>query len=258
MKPKVLIPVALGTNRDHDLAVAFEAAGAEAVTVPLNALRSGETTLAEFQILAVPGGFSYGDALGAGRLLGLDLAGWFGEQLAEAVDRHMPIIGICNGFQALVSAGLLPGGQTKAVLTENESNRFECRWVHLQSEPAATNSVWTAGLSEPLRCPVAHGEGRFVADDLAALEAAGQVALRYANPDGSAAGTDYPANPNGSAGGVAGVCDASGLVLGLMPHPEDHITQRQDPLRGRTGDGAGNTAGRCGPLFAAGVAAVNG
>ncbi len=250
-KPNVLIPVALGTNRDHDLALAFEAAGANATAVPLTALRSGEVSLADFQMLGVPGGFSSGDALGAGRLLGHDLSGWFADQLAEAVDREMPIIGICNGFQALVSAGLLPGGETKAVLTHNESHVFECRWVNLTAEPAGT-SVWTRELAEPLRCPVAHGEGRFVADDLAALEAAGQIALRYANADGSPAGTDYPANPNGSAGGVAGVSDASGLVLGLMPHPEDHIVERHDPLRGR----AGSEFGRCLPLSAAGVAAV--
>ncbi len=250
-KPRVLIPVALGTNRDHDLALAFEAAGAEATSVPLTALRSGEVSLSDFQMLGVPGGFSYGDALGAGRLLGLDLAGWFADQLAAAVERAMPIIGICNGFQALVSAGVLPGDDAKAVLTENHSQVFECRWVTLQPGEGS-NSVWTSGLTEPLRCPVAHGEGRFVADDLAALEAGGQVALRYANADGTLAGTDYPANPNGSAGGVAGISDASGLVLGLMPHPEDHILRRHDPLRGRSG----GEAGRCLPLFAAGVAAV--
>ncbi|MEZ5375625.1 MAG: phosphoribosylformylglycinamidine synthase subunit PurQ [Acidimicrobiales bacterium] len=252
-KPRVLIPVALGTNRDHDLALAFEAAGAEATSVPLTALRSGEVALTDFQMLGVPGGFSYGDALGAGRLLGLDLGSWFADQLAEAVAREMPIIGVCNGFQALVSAGLLPGAPAKAVLTENQSHVFECRWVMLQPG-LASNSVWTNGLTEPLRCPVAHAEGRFVADDLAALEAAGQVALRYANPDGTLADTAYPANPNGSAGDVAGISDATGLVLGLMPHPEDHILDRHDPLRGR----AGSDAGRCLPLFEAGVAAVKG
>ncbi len=255
-RPRVLIPVALGTNRDHDLALAFEAAGAEAVSVPLSALRSGEVSLSGFQMLGVPGGFSYGDALGAGRLLGLDLSGWFAEQLAAAIDREMPIIGVCNGFQALVSAGLLPGESpsgkgSKAVLTANQSHVFECRWVTLRPEPNS-NSVWIQNLAEPLRCPVAHGEGRFVADDLAAIEGAGQVALRYANADGSPAGTLYPANPNGSAGGVAGVSDASGLVLGLMPHPENHILDRHDPLRGRVGAGLG----RCLPLFAAGVAAL--
>lgn len=246
--PKALIPVALGTNRDHDLAVAFKAAGAEAECVPLTALRSGEVSLADFQLLGVPGGFSYGDSLGAGRLFGLDLAGWFADQLHAAVAREIPIIGICNGFQALVRAGLLPGNEQAAVLTENRSNRFECRWVTL--DPASTRSVWTKDLSEPLRCPIAHGEGRFVADDLASLEAADQVALRYLANDGSPAADGYPANPNGSAGDVAGVCDTTGLVLGLMPHPENHVHPRQDPLRGRT------TGGLCLPLFEAGVSAI--
>ncbi len=249
-KPRVLIPVALGTNRDHDLASAFELAGADAHVVPLSALRSGEVRLDEFQILGVPGGFSYGDALGAGRLFGLDLAGWFGDQLHAAVDRQTPIIGICNGFQALVRSGILPGPGHTAVLARNALGDFECRWVEL--EPVTMHSVWTEGLIEPLRCPIAHGEGRFVSGDLDALNEAGQVAFRYLSPDGSAADGCYPANPNGSVGDVAGVCDATGFVLGLMPHPEDHVLSRQDPLRGRNGAGAG----RCLDLFKAGVKAV--
>ena len=110
-KPSVLLPIAPGTNRNAELAIAFEAAGAATEQVPLQAIRSGAVKLADHQLLALPGGFSYGDALGAGRLLGLDLAGWFADQLNEAVEREMPIIGICNGFQALVKAGLLPGDQ---------------------------------------------------------------------------------------------------------------------------------------------------
>ncbi len=250
--PRVLIPVALGTNRDHDLALAFEAAGATADAVPLTALRSGEVRMADYQLLGIPGGFSYGDALGAGRLFGLDLAGWFADELAAAVARETPIFGVCNGFQALVRAGLLPGGDAKAVLTHNASNRFECRWVTLLPDTRA--SVWTAGLTEPLRCPVAHGEGRFVSGDLAALEAAGRVAFRYGSADGGPVGAEYPANPNGSDGAVAGISDASGLVLGMMPHPENHLHDRHDPLRGRPG----GDAGRCLPLFRAGVAAVKG
>lgn len=250
-RPKVLIPVALGTNRDHDLALAFEAAGADPHAVPLTALRSGEVRMADFQILAVPGGFSYGDALGAGRLLGLDLVGWFADQMADAVGRHTPIIGICNGFQALVRAGLLPGNDGRAVLTENLSGRFECRWVTLAPEAGA--GVWTDGLTEPLRCPVAHGEGRFVSADLDSLTASGRIALRYVDADGVPTEA-YPHNPNGSLGGVAGITDASGLVLGLMPHPEDHIVDRQDPLRGRPG----GESGRCTALFRAGVAAIAG
>jgi phosphoribosylformylglycinamidine synthase subunit PurQ / glutaminase len=248
-RPRVLIPIAPGTNRDHDLSQAFEAAGATAQSVPLTALRSGDVQVKDFQLLGIPGGFSYGDALGAGRLLGLDLAGWFSDQLREAVTREVPIFGVCNGFQALVRAGLLPGAdQSPAVLTENRSGRFECRWVHLA--PSSQKSVWTSGLTEPLRCPVAHGEGRFVTEDLAALETADQVAFRYVEADGSPAAQRYPGNPNGSAGDVAGVCDSSGLVLGLMPHPEDHVAERQDPLRGRA------TSGLCLPLFVAGVSSV--
>ncbi len=261
-RPNVLIPVAPGTNRDHDLAAAFELAGADAHIVPLSALRSGEVRMSDFQLLGVPGGFSYGDALGAGRLLGLDLAGWFGDQLRAAVDRQTPIIGVCNGFQALVRAGILPGGEQLAVLAHNASRQFECRWVTLDVTGSA--SVWTDGVRGPLRCPIAHGEGRFVAGDLAALEDSGRVAVRYLRPDGSGAEGDYPWNPNGSAGDVAGICDESGYVLGLMPHPEDHVLGRHDPLRGRwpAGDAEPETgtsetdSGSCLGLFRAGVAAV--
>lgn len=242
-KPKVLIPVALGTNRDGDLARAFELAGAEADRVPLTALRSGERRLADYQLLAIPGGFSYGDALGAGRLFGQDLAGWFGDQLREAAEGGMPMFGVCNGFQALVRAGLLPGGDQAGVLTGNDSERFECRWVELEPTEA---SVWTADLPEPIRCPVAHGEGRYVAEDLDAIS--DQIAFRYLGTESGAAG--YPANPNGSLGDVAGVTDPTGRIIGLMPHPENHVLMRQDPRRGR------NPSGLCLPLFEAGVAAA--
>lgn len=250
--PRVLVPVALGTNRDGDLAQAFEAAGAIVERVPLAALREGEARLSDFQILAIPGGFSYGDALGAGRLFGLDLIGWFGDQLREAAARKMPMLGVCNGFQALVSAGLLPGDTAgdaaRAVLTDNASGRFECRWVTLAPE-RRNRSVWLSDIDEPLRCPVAHAEGRFVSADLAAIEARGGVAFRYATAEGLAYG-EYPDNPNGSAGDVAGVTDPTGLILGLMPHPENHIWARQDVLRGR------QTGGRTLPLFRAVVGAV--
>ena len=252
MKPKVLIPVALGTNRDADLAQAFVAAGAEPECVPLTALRAGERQLADYQLLAVPGGFSYGDALGAGRMLGLDLAGWFGDQLRSAAQAGMPMIGICNGFQALVRTGVLPGGEvgnTSAVLTQNASAQFECRWVTLLPSPA---SVWTAKLVEPLRCPIAHGEGRYVDRDLDALEARRGAVLRYANPKGLTADGAYPENPNGSANDVAGVTDPTGMILGLMPHPENHIAPYQDPRRGRDGQNTGN----CLALFKAGVGAA--
>ena len=255
-EPSVLIPVAPGTNRDGELAAAFQLAGARTTQVPLEELRRGSVKLVDHQLLALPGGFSYGDAIGAGQLLGLDLAGWFADELAEARDRGLPIIGICNGFQALVRSGLLPGpvgdqgvgrGQApvRASLAANHSGRFECRWVELAVEP--TRSPWLRGVTGPLRCPVAHGEGRFIASDLAKLEQGGLVALRYAGPDGLPAGGTHPANPNGSAGDVAGIVDASGLVLGLMPHPEDHVMELQDPARRR------QPGGSCLGLFQAGV-----
>jgi phosphoribosylformylglycinamidine synthase len=249
--PKVLIPVALGTNRDGDLADAFEAAGAKATRLPLEALRQGEAKLADFQLLAIPGGFSYGDSLGAGRLFGLDLVGWFGDQLREANEREMPMLGVCNGFQAIVSAGLLPGAaDNRGVLTDNLSGSFECRWVTLLPE-ANNNSLWLSELTEPIRCPVAHAEGRFVAADLGAVEQRNGVAFRYGDPDsGAPANGTYPANPNGSAGDVAGITDATGRILGLMPHPENHIWPRQDLLRGR------RQGGQALPMFTAAVNAV--
>ena len=219
--------------------------------MPLQALRQGEVKLTDFQILAVPGGFSYGDALGAGRLFGLDLIGWFGDQLREAHDREMPMLGVCNGFQAIVSAGLLPGeADNRGVLTDNQSGTFECRWVTLLPE-AGNDSVWLSGVNEPIRCPVAHAEGRFVAADLAAVERRTGVAFRYADPvTGELAHGAYPANPNGSAGDVAGITDPTGRILGLMPHPENHIWPRQDILRGRS------EGGQALPMFNAAVAAV--
>ncbi len=247
LRVRVLIVVALGTNRDADLAAAFEAAGAEAECVPLTALRSGERKLADYQMLAVPGGFSYGDALGAGRLLGLDLSGWFSEQLHEAVAAEMPVFGVCNGFQALVRAGLLPG-DGDAILGHNKNHRFECRWVTLGAGEGNT-SPWLAELEEPIRCPVAHGEGCFIAGDADVIEDRRGVAFRYLDEDGAPAGGVYPSNPNGSTNDIAGITDPTGLVIGLMPHPENHVFDRQDPLRGRF------TGGNCLPLFKAGVAA---
>ena len=253
-RPSVLIPIAPGTNRNQELADAFTDAGADAVQLPLQALRDGETKLVDHQILAIPGGFSYGDALGAGRLFGLDLVGWFGDQLSEAVAQSMPVIGICNGFQALVRAGLLPGNDTQAALVENRSARFECRWVTLAAGPAggleSGRSVWLDDLTEDLRCPVAHAEGRLAVENAADIES--NIAFRYVKADGGAADGTYPDNPNGSVSDVAGLVDDTGLVLGLMPHPEDHIRLSQDPLRGR------NRGGSCSALFRAGVKSVGG
>ena len=163
--------------------------------------------------------------------MALDLVSYFSEQVDAFVAAGKPVIGICNGFQALVKSGVLPGRQDlHATLTFNQSGHFECRWVRLLA--TSQTCLWTRGLTEPIDCPVAHGEGQFVLtepDGLELLQAANQVALVYAGQNGTLAGRDYPWNPNGSNGDIAGVCNLQGNVLGLMPHPEDHIFVHQHP-----------------------------
>lgn len=233
IRPRVLILHADGTNRDHEAANAFELAGARPEIVHLNQLRTREKSWSDYQVLALPGGFSYADTLGAGRLWALDLKVYFADEMNAFVASGKPVIGICNGFQALVKSGLLPFGdekQANATLTFNAAGRFECRWVTLV--PQSEKCVWTRGLSDPIECPVAHGEGNFVLQDAGMLDAmrdGDQIALIYAHPDGTPAQGAYPQNPNGSVADIAGVCNPQGNVLGLMPHPENHIFTRQYP-----------------------------
>jgi phosphoribosylformylglycinamidine synthase len=239
MRPPILVLHATGTNRDREAAWACEQAGGAPEIVHVNQLLAGDRALAQFRMLVVPGGFSYGDDLGAGRLLAARLRHRLGDDLAAFIAAGKPVLGICNGFQALIKAGALPGGATGAptdqrlTLTRNDSGRFECRWVFLKPEPDS-RCIFTRDLDGLIACPVAHGEGKLVARDQAALDAlqmAGQIALRYVDQDGQPTG--YPGNPNGSALGIAGICNASGNVLGLMPHPEDHVLPIQHPLRDR-------------------------
>lgn len=245
MKPKVLILHATGTNRDHDAAQAVELAGGQPEIVHLNQLRCIERRWSDYQMLILPGGFSYADALGAGRLLALDLTIYFAEEVLSFVSSGKPVLGICNGFQALVKSGILPDpddleASQKLTLTHNANGSFECRWVTLL--PASQNCIWTAELQELIFCPAAHGEGRLIPQSSAVLDDLrnhDQVALVYAKQDGSPAGDDYPDNPNGSVAGIAGICNRRGNVLGLMPHPENHVLPWQFPYKSMHPYGSG-------------------
>ncbi|MBL8100245.1 MAG: phosphoribosylformylglycinamidine synthase I [Anaerolineales bacterium] len=249
MKPKALVLQAHGSNRDFDVMDALTLAGADATGVPLNELRNHKSLLADFQLLVVPGGFSYADALGAGKLLALDLASYFADEVSAFVDATKPVIGICNGFQVLVKAGILPGKQNQtqvkneATLTFNAEGHFECRWVNLKS--TSQNCIWTKDLNEIITCPIAHGEGNFQSIENISSE---HIALTYVNANGSSANGVYPINPNGSTMDIAGITNAKGNVLGLMPHPENHIYLWQHPRHTR-----GETSGSGLKLFENGV-----
>lgn len=236
-QPRVLILRAPGTNCDVETAYAFEKAGAKAERVHVFRLLEAPQRCREYQIFCIPGGFSYGDDIAAGRILANQIRHHLADLLREFVEAGKLILGICNGFQVLVKANvLLPpgeGGLAQATLGWNDSRRFEDRWVRLAV--AGQTCVFLQGIEE-LYLPVAHAEGKFVVRDqavLEALESAGQLVLRYARLSGplrvESEPLPYPENPNGSQANVAGVCDATGRILGLMPHPERHIDPTHHP-----------------------------
>ncbi len=232
-RPRVLILRAPGTNCDEETAFAFERAGGVAERVHVNRWLETPRLAEQFQVLCLPGGFSYGDDIAAGRILAARLQHHLSQPLADFIAAGKLVLGICNGFQVLMRAGILPESVAEigpsATLAWNDSGRFEDRWVHLSV--SAGSSVFLQGI-ERLYLPVAHAEGKFVARDeqtLQRLDDSGQLVMRYATSEGQTDRVPYPANPNGSQANVAGVCDATGRVLGLMPHPERHIEPTQHP-----------------------------
>lgn len=245
-EPRILVLRAAGINCDEETAAAIELAGGRAERFHVNRLIEGRPRLDDFAGLVIPGGFSYGDHLGAGKLLAVDLVHRLGDALRRFVQGGRPVLGICNGFQVLAKAGLLPGddGRQSVTLAHNAAGRYECRWVRLLPD-AQSACIFSRGMDEPISLPVGHGEGRFVAPDetLDAIEERLQVVLRYAGAD-DAPTAAYPANPNGSARAIAGICNREGNVFGLMPHPDRAFLPQLHPdwLRGsgRTeGDGLG-------------------
>jgi len=237
-KVKVIILRTAGTNCDKETAFAFEAAGAFPELVHVNELSSGRKKLSEFAILAIPGGFTYGDDIASGKILANELKFAMEEEIERFIKCGKLMIGICNGFQVLVKAGLLPNltGDFKtieATLTLNDSNKFEDRWVYLKSinrGERKTKCIWTNGMNGIIRLPVAHGEGKFVPRDkkiLSRLKSDGLVVFEYVDSRGQKC--VYPDNPNGAVEGIAGICDTTGRIFGLMPHPERHLSVYQDP-----------------------------
>lgn len=238
--PRALVIRAAGTNCDAELCRAFTLAGAESELVHLDVLCAEPQRLDDVELIGFPGGFSYGDDVASGRVFAMKVRERLYPAMRAAIDRGALVFGVCNGFQVLVQVGLLPGpskgkawradrAQPQTVaLTDNKDARFHDRWVGVTFDPKSV-CVWTRGIDASMneaarrdvsQLPVAHGEGRFVPSSpavLAELEQNGQVAIRYSD------------NYNGSAGAVAGICDVTGRVFGLMPHPERYLDWNRHP-----------------------------
>ncbi|MDI6815975.1 MAG: phosphoribosylformylglycinamidine synthase I [Actinomycetota bacterium] len=233
-KPRVLVLLAAGINRDGDAQNAFTRAGADAERVHINDLVDGRKKLKDYQILMLPGGFSFGDDIASGKVLANKLKYKLKDDLLEFVGDGKLVLGVCNGFQVMVKLGILPGFdgdymRQDVTLTHNDSGKFEDRWVHLKVNPQS-NCVFTRGIEKVIYVPICHGEGKFIPEDdatLARLRHNGQVAAEYVDEHGTHGG--YPINPNGSVEHIAGICDETGRVFGMMPHPENYIVRTQHP-----------------------------
>jgi phosphoribosylformylglycinamidine synthase I len=243
VKVRTLILRAPGTNCDVETAFALEQAGSLVDLAHVNQLVRRDKSLSHYQLLVIPGGFTYGDDISGGKILANELRLKLGEEIQRFADRGGLILGICNGFQVLVKAGILPqvvgGERQRLTLASNDSNKFECRWVYLRVNQKSP-CIFTRGMST-MYLPVAHGEGKVMAEaeTLDKLN----VVVRYTDKKGDVQ-AGYPCNPNGSVDNIAGICDASGRIFALMPHPERFIHWNQHPRWTREvprewGDGLG-------------------
>lgn len=229
--PRVCVLKTDGVNCDGEMMHAFSLAGGQPKLVHVNELRSREEDLRNYQILALPGGFSYGDDVASGKILALELTSYLADQINDFTQgRKGMVLGVCNGFQVLVRTGLLPFGtmgEMHATLTNNNSGHFECRPVNLKIEEN-NGCVFLEGWNGVVSYQVAHGEGKFFAPPKALEQIEGEnlVVFRYCDVLGNPT-QEYPQNPNGSLKAIAGICDPSGRILGIMPHPERAVDERQ-------------------------------
>ncbi len=232
-KVKVLIITGFGLNCEKETAHAFEQTGAEPIQIHLNDLLESKRSLDEFKILAFIGGFSYGDHLGAGTVFANKIKFNLRNELNQFVKDGKLIIGICNGFQTLTRLGLTPAINNKyfeqqVALTHNDSNVFRDDWVYLKANKNSP-CVFTKGI-DMIRFPIRHGEGKFVAEDdiLQEIENKNLDVFHYVNSNGECI-NEFPVNPNGSIKNIAGVCDETGRIFGLMPHPEAFLSPYNSP-----------------------------
>ncbi len=239
-KVRVLILTGYGLNCDYETAFSFELSGAEVRRVHINDLIDNSVNLKDYHILVFGGGFSWGDDHGAGVVQAIRIKTNIGEKILEFVNRGSLVLGICNGFQTLVNMGLLPGfdcdyTKRQVALTHNDCGNFRDQWVHLRVN-SNSKCVFTKGM-DFVDFPVRHGEGKFYAesDIVNKIEADNQVVFRYVRKDGSPASLKFPENPNGSLNDIAGICDPTGRIFGLMPHPEayNHYTNHPDWTRNK-------------------------
>jgi phosphoribosylformylglycinamidine synthase len=234
---KALVVRAAGINCDAETEFALQLAGAEAIRLHINRLIEDKKLLEQFQIMVFPGGFSYGDDVAAGKILANQVVHHLAEPVKKFIDDGKLVLGICNGFQVLVKAGILPGndsitGHGDVTITYNDSGKFEDRWVYLAPQ---TDKCVFIDPNRQIYLPIAHGEGKVVTSDAATLEdlkSTGRIAFKYVDKDGNEG--PFPINPNGSTESIAGLTDPTGRVLGLMPHPERHIHRTHHPHWTRT------------------------
>jgi len=225
---KTLMLHAPGTNCDVETTFAFEQAGAQVESAHINELLRRQKLLSNYQIMVIPGGFTYGDDISAGKILANEVRLKLGEDIQRFVEDGGLVLGICNGFQVLVKAGILSTsaveGPPPLSLAGNDSGKFESRWVYLSANPTSP-CIFTQGITT-MYLPVAHGEGKLVAEPgvLGKLN----VVLFYADETGNTE-AGYPYNPNGSANNIAGICDDSGRIFAVMPHPERFVRWTQHP-----------------------------